>query len=351
MKIQLLVAFAGLAVILAGCKGTNEKRGDDHLEKGEYRNAINCYLDAKNRGHISDEFYDNFTLALVKAAEVEAKKDPSSSLLTGYFEQTMKNLAQVKNQEAAQKIAEAMANVGKAQSSVEGDLGTNVDGFAKIDSAIAVVQRTGGNVASVKSVRTEAENAYVARTLSDAQDEEDPVVREYNLLKIELMAPDNAQLKAALDKSRLQTRPYFLIFGENIGETPSKLIDKWGYVMALPDVKIGPSSLSGELQFWASTGNNTELDVSKIRLVSTKGDESVAQLNAKGKNWCEAEVITGPKGAEKVETKQKPFKEDKKLLNEFKCSVQISFSYSQGFVPDYIEYKDQFGIGRKYLGR
>jgi hypothetical protein len=39
------------------------------------------------------------------------------------------------------------------------------------------------------------------------------------------------------------------------------------------------------------------------------------------------------------------------LMNEFQCSVNVSFSYAKSFVPDYIEYKDEFGIGRKYLGQ
>jgi hypothetical protein len=38
-------------------------------------------------------------------------------------------------------------------------------------------------------------------------------------------------------------------------------------------------------------------------------------------------------------------------MNEFQCSVNVSFSYAKDFVPDYIEYKDEFGIGRKYLGQ
>ena len=118
--------------------------------------------------------------------------------------------------------------------------------------------------------------------------------------------------------------------------------------MAFPSIKIGATSLSGELQFWASTGNNTELDPALIKLVSVKGDSVFASGN---KCWCEAEVIVGKKGQEKVEKKQKPFTGKGKLMNEFLCSVNVSFSYPKDFVPDYVEYKDQFGVGRKYLGQ
>jgi hypothetical protein len=117
--------------------------------------------------------------------------------------------------------------------------------------------------------------------------------------------------------------------------------------MAMPTIKLTKNSLSGELQFWASTGNNTELDPSKIKLVSTDGKEVFAKGDT---GWCEAEVLVGKKGDEKIEKKQKKFKGKGKLMNEFQCSVNVSFSYPSGFVPDYIEYKDNFGIGRKYLG-
>ena len=50
----LLVLVAASAVMVAGCKGANEKRGDSYLEEGRYQNAINSYLTAKSKGKISD---------------------------------------------------------------------------------------------------------------------------------------------------------------------------------------------------------------------------------------------------------------------------------------------------------
>ena len=67
MKKFFMAALAlGVTFALTGCKGTNEKRGDEHLQEGRFRNAINSYLEAKKKGSMSDEFYDNFTLALVR---------------------------------------------------------------------------------------------------------------------------------------------------------------------------------------------------------------------------------------------------------------------------------------------
>jgi len=339
----------GVTFALTGCKGTNEKRGDEHLQEGRFRNAINSYLEAKKKGSMSDEFYDNFTLALVRAAEIEAKKDPNSDLINGYFEKAAVNLPEVKKDEVVEEYVTKLATVGKQQAAQDGiDYATVINAFAKIDSALADAQARHVAEGTVKAIRTEAENAYVARNLSDAKAESDPVVSEYQLMKLAEMAPENADVKAALNKSRVGTRGYFLIFGEQIGEPVNRRIDKWGYVMAFPTIKIAPGSLSGELQFWASTGNNTELDPSKIKLVSTDGQEVFAKGNS---GWCEAEVLVGKKGDEKIEKQKKAFKGKGKLMNEFQCSVNVSFSFGKGFVPDYVEYKDEFGIGRKYLGQ
>lgn len=346
---QLTVLLAASAFLLAGCKGTNEKRGDEHLQAGRYQNAINSYLTAKDKGKLSDEFYDNFTLAIAKRAEQESKRDPQSDLLHGLFEQAVQNLNKVNDVETAGQIAEALSTVGLNQATAEGaELGTILDGFAKIDSSISLLKRLNGDFAKVQAIRTQAENAYVARALPEALEADDLVEREYALLSIQLIAPNNAEFKEAHNKNLVKTREYFLIFGENI-PNKSPLVDKWGYVMAFPSIKIGPTSLTGELQFWASTGNNTELDPALIKLVSTKGDSAFAKMVGKG--WCDAEVIVGKGDNQKVEKKQKPFTGKGKLMNEFQCSVNVSFSYPNGFVPDYVEYKDQFGIGRKYLGQ
>ena len=341
---------AAVAFTLTGCKGTNEKRGDEHLKEGRFRNAINSYLEAKKKGKMSDEFFDNFTLALVRAGDAESKKDLTSELINNYFEKAAINIPKVKENATIEEYVKTLADIGKRQASQEGvDYATIINAFAKIDSAESIAKTRHVAESDVKSIRAEAEKNYVARNLGEATSEEDPVVSEYLLLRMAEMAPNNADIKAALNKSRKTTRGYFLIFGENVPDLSGKQrVDKWGYVMAMPTIKMTKTSLSGELQFWASTGNNTELDPSLIKLVSTDGKEVFAKGNT---GWCEAEVLVGKKGDEKVEKKQKKFKGKGKLMNEFQCSVNISFSFPAGFVPDYIEYKDNFGIGRKFLGQ
>ena len=349
-KIFIVAMAAAVAFTLTGCKGTNEKRGDEHLKEGRFRNAINSYLEAKKKGKMSDEFFDNFTLALVRAGDAESKKDLTSELINNYFEKAAINIPKVKENATIEEYVKTLADIGKRQASQEGvDYATIINAFAKIDSAESIAKTRHVAESDVKSIRAEAEKNYVARNLGEATSEEDPVVSEYLLLRMAEMAPNNADIKAALNKSRKTTRGYFLIFGENVPDLSGKQrVDKWGYVMAMPTIKMTKTSLSGELQFWASTGNNTELDPSQIKLVSTEGKEVYAKGNT---GWCEAEVLVGKKGDEKIEKKQKKFKGKGKLMNEFQCSVNISFSFPAGFVPDYIEYKDNFGIGRKFLGQ
>ena len=184
MKKFFMAALAlGVTFALTGCKGTNEKRGDEHLQEGRFRNAINSYLEAKKKGSMSDEFYDNFTLALVRAAEIEAKKDLNSDLINGYFEKASVNMPEVKKDEVVEEYVTKLATVGKQQAAQDGiDYNTVINAFAKIDSALATAQARHIAEGTVKAIRTEAENAYVARNLSDAKAESDPVVCEYQLM-------------------------------------------------------------------------------------------------------------------------------------------------------------------------
>lgn len=350
-KIFIASMAAAVAFSMVGCKSKNESRGDEHLEAGRFANAIKSYVEAAKKGDVSDEYYDNFAKALVLGAEKELKADVNSEKAEGYFDKFTEIVDKVQNTEVIQTYVNLIADQGKKQSGEEGvDFGTVVNAFAKLDSAASLAKRRGLSESSIKALRTEAENAYVSKNLGAATSESDPVVAEYQLLKLAEIAPANADVQSALNKNRKLTRGYFLIFGEQIGEPVSRRIDKYGYVMAMPTIKMGPTSLTGEIQFWASTGNNTELDPTKIKLVSADGQEVFATTTG---GWCEKEELVGPKNDQKIEKKKKPFKKNEKgkLMNEFQCSANIAFSFPKGFVPDYIEYKDVYGQGKKFLGK
>jgi hypothetical protein len=340
MNKKLLVISFGLVLALAGCKGKNESRGDEHLAEGRYMNAVNSYTAAEQSGSVSDEFYDNFTLAYVKVLGQIVKKDPMSDAIRGYVEQIEKELPKLKNPQVAEEYVNVLLEVGKAQTAVEGEYEFTLQGFRNLDSAASLAKRYNVAGTAPAQARATAEDAYVKKTITAAMAEDNLIAREYTLLTAAVVAPKNEELNKALNAVRLKTRGDFLIFEAAGIEQPSRWVNTNGYVMAFPSIAISPTGLKGELQFWGATGNNTDLEVEKIKLVSTDGKEVLATQTAVG--WCQA---SDPEGKKKDKLDKKG-----KLLNESQCSANIAFTYGADFIPDYVEYKDQYGQGRKYLG-
>jgi hypothetical protein len=155
------------------------------------------------------------------------------------------------------------------------------------------------------------------------------------------VAPQNQTLQEALNKVRIRNRGDFLIFQAVGIDNPSRWVDIYGYILAFHSLTMAPTSLKAELQVWASTGNNADFEVETIRLVSTDGREVLAKQQGVG--WCST---SDPEGKKKA-----PLDKKGKLLNEGQCSATINFTFPRGFVPDFVEYKDQYGQGRKYIGR
>jgi len=341
MNKKLLVLTFGLALALVGCKSKNESRGDEHLAEGRFMNAVRSYTAAEQAGSVSDEFYDNFTLAYVKVLGQMVKKDPMSEAIRGYVEQIEKSLPKLKNPKVAEEYVGVLVEAGKAQTAVEGEYEYTLQGFANLDSAVAIAKRYNVPGDAPVKARAAAEDAFVKKTIAAAQAEDNSVAREYTLLTANVVAPKNAELQKVLNEVRLKNRADFLIFEAAGIEQPSRWVNIYGYIMAFPSIAISPTGLKGELQVWASTGNNTDFEVGKIKLVSTDGKEVFATQTSVG--WCQSSDPMGKK-KEKLDKKGK-------LLNENQCSANIAFSYGADFIPDYVEYKDQFGLGRKYLGR
>lgn len=329
-------------------KGDQELNGDKNLEEKLCYAAVDAYMKAAKGECQSDELYDNYSRALVCAAEAAAEKKLNSTDIDYFFGLANENLAKVKDAEAVKEYVTALASVAKRQTAQEKlDYDSVVKAFAKIDSAISTARTMGVDELLVTAIRAEAENDYVAKNFPDAMSESDLVYREYKILKIAEIAPDNDEVAAALNESRKATRGEFLDFKEHVNEPVSSLIDKWGYVIAIPTIKVTSSSLSGELQVLSLIGTATEFDPQNAKVVSTDGREA----NVKGNTgWCEQEVLVGKKGEERIEKKQKAFKGRGKFMVGGKCSLNLSATYAKDFVPEYIEYKDSDGIGRKYLG-
>jgi len=339
-----MVFFPVLVVMFLGCKGKNESDGDSYYKDGKYRNAVNSYTEALRKGKISDDFYDSFVIAYASAAKQTAKKNASDDIIRSYVEQIHKNLPKSKKAAAKDSVVLALSEIGLAQVLGGFEYEYTLQGFRNLDSAINIAKRNGGSNAGIaESSRKKAEDAVVKQAIENSDGAENEIAAEYELLEAEVVAPKNAALQAALNKVRLKNRGTWMIFAEDhIGRRASRLVDKYGYIMAFPSISIGPTSASGEISIWNSTGNNVDFDVSTIKMVSTDGKE----VNAKymGGGWCNMSDHLGKMKSQ--------FKGSVgRLLSELICNAKISFTYPKGFIPDYIEVKDKDNnIGRKYFG-
>jgi len=331
------------ALLLVGCKSKAERLGDESLAADRLTNAITFYTKAEKAGDVSEEFKDNFALAYLRMAAKTAKKDPLSNVVRSYIEQINKLVLESKNPKVIEEYVTTLASIGAIQITADGEYGTILEGFSNIKNAEDFSAKNGKvGSAAIQASRNQAESKYVAGVLKNASDIENSIAKEYELLLAEVVAPDNAELKAALNTTHKKNRGDFLIFEAAGVESPSRWVNKYGYVTAFPSISISGTETKGEMQFWNSSGNNTELDGSLIKLVSTTGQETPN----KGANtgWCSGNNPLKP-------TKEKLVAGKGKLLDEGTCSIAVSFSYGSDFTPDYVEYKDQFGVGRKYLGQ
>jgi len=340
-----VVFFLVSAAMLFGCKGKNESDGDSYYKDGKYRNAVNSYTAALSKGKISDGFYDSFVIAYASAAKQTAKKNASDDIIRSYVEQIHKNLPKSKKAATKDSVVLALSEIGAAQVLGGFEYEYTLQGFRNLDSAISIAKRNGGSNAGVaESSRKKAEDAIVKQAIENSDGAENTIAAEYTLLEAEVVAPKNAALKTALNKIRMKNRGDYLLFAEEIiGQKPSRLVDKYGYVMSFPIINIGPTSTTGELAVWNSTGNNVDFDVSTIKMVSTDGKETNAKYLGGG--WC---FMSDHLGKMKSQFKGSVGR----LLSELSCQAKLSFNYPSGFIPDYVEVKDKDNnIGRKYLGQ
>jgi len=340
-----VVFFLVSAAVLFGCKGKNESDGDSYYKEGKYRNAVNSYTAALSKGKISDSFYDSFVIAYASAAKQTAKKNASDDIIRSYVEQIHKNLPKSKKAATKDSVVQALSEIGLAQAIGGFEYEYTLQGFRNLDSAISIAKRNNGsNAGLAESARKKAEDAIVKQAIENSDGAENTIAAEYTLLEAEVVAPKNAALKTALNKVRLKNRGDYLLFAEEIiGQKASRLVDKYGYVMSFPIITIGPTSTTGELAVWNSTGNNVDFDVSTIKMVSTDGKEAPAKYVGGG--WC---FMSDHLGKMKSQFKGSTGR----LLSELSCQAKLSFNYPSGFVPDYIEVKDKDNnIGRKYFGQ
>jgi hypothetical protein len=342
------ILFLISAALLFGCKGKNESDGDSYFKNEKYRNAVNSYTAALQKGKISKEFYDSFVIAYASAAKQTAKKNASDEIIRSYVEQIHKNMPNTKKEATKDSVALALSEIGFAQINGGFEYEYTLQGFNNLDSAISIGKRGKLGTAAAEAERKKAEGVIVRQAIENSDGAENTIAAEYSLLEAEVVAPKNAELQAALNKVRLKNRGDFLIFAEEIiGQRPSRLVDKYGYVLAFPILSISPTGTTGEVSVWNATGNNVSFSPSKLRLVSKTGNEVYAKFIGGG--WCSIDkVINGM-----FKATQQSFKgSEGELRTEKTCNAKVSFTHGKDFQPEYVDYKDaDNNIGRKYFGQ
>ncbi len=342
--------FVSVAFLLgfAGCKGKLESSGDSYYKEGKFRNAVNSYTNALQKGKISDEFYDSFVIAYASAAKQTSKKNRSDDLIRSYVEQIHKHLPNTKKAATLDSVVLALSEIGIGQVEDAAEYEYILQGFRNLDSAVSIAKRGGINAGNAETARKKAEATIVKQALENSSGAENEITAEYALLEAEVVAPNNPDLKKALNAIRIKNRGTWLIFAEDIiGQKASRMVDKYGYVLAVPILNISPVGTTGEISVWNSTGNNVAFVPGKLKLVSKTGDSTFAKYVGGG--WCSIDkVVNGLFKATNV-----PFKgSEGELRSEKTCNAKFSFSYKKDFIPDYVEYKDNDNnIGRKYLGQ
>ncbi len=324
MRVLHILTIAILATLLVtGCKSKREKLGDAHLEKQSYKIAVQMYLNAEEKGDVSEEFPANVSLALTGYMEEIAKRDPLSAAVSNYTEEIPKYLAKVTDPTVIGKYGTTIANITKMRIK-EGEFVPILQGFKAIDVAIDLLAKMNATNPEFETIVDETTKFYVQSVIETTKSESDYVRAEYFLLEAKTALPKNEEIQSELNKVRLKNRSNFLIFAQDVnGITPSPLVDQNAFVIAFPSLKSGKTKTSGELQMWNTSGNNASFKAKDILLVSTTGDE-VSGKRVKG--GCD------------------------KLDNEGDCAMWITWKYKKGFVPEYVLAKNGNAEGRKYLG-
>ncbi|MCL2259754.1 MAG: hypothetical protein FWC15_00195 [Fibromonadales bacterium] len=347
-KCVFFFSLAALLLGLVGCKGKNESNGDSFLKEGKYRNAVNSYTNALKKGKVSKDFYDSFVMAYTLSAKQTSKRNPGDDIIRSYIEQVHKYLPQAKKAATLDSVVAGLAEIGVAQVKSGIEYQVTLQGFRHLDSALSIAKRNNLDIRAAHAARQEAEKSIVTQAIENADGVNSDIAAEYYLLEAEVVAPNNEDLKKALDKIRFKNRNTWLIFAA-ADITPSPLVDKYGYVMYFPSINLTPTGATGDIQVWNSTGNNMPFEPNKLKIVSKTGEAVTGKYTGGG--YCDIDLVDQKTGMFKP-TKQLFKGSVGELRSEKNCYAKIAFTYARGFDPDYVEYTDSLSnIGRKYFGK
>jgi hypothetical protein len=314
-----------LAVLFTGCKNRFETRGDQFLQEGNIRNAIRAYLAAEEKGSNSRSFYDNFSLAYIRLiSEID---DPYSENISAALDLLENYLQGSSNRSVWDEYFQVIPNVANAKIATR-DFNQIYIGFDLWRKLALRSNELSFRQQEINNLYDSTATSYVRELLQSASSYENTIAQEYMLTQAEVALGAHPLLDSALRIVRKANRHTFLIFSEHASgiARPSPLIDRYGFIAAFRqgELHIRPEQIRAYIQIWNSTGMNTALDASNIRLISKIGDE--VQGTPQGSNGCRTLPLEGD------------------------CTLGVLFRFPSDFIPDYISIKNTVGEGRKYLG-
>lgn len=327
LKAILLPGLLAVSLIMIACKPKREGMGDEQLKKGQLKNAMMLYQKQLriDSGAISDEFYDNYSLTLIRSFAKAAKTDVTQGIVLTYFEEIPKYLNRAKKQEVVGEYVDVVIKAGNEKLGMD-DYQQETSGLKFLRSAVEFAKKQSIKTIEANKALADAEAAYSKLTLGRANGSDDPVVTEYYLLAGEVLLPTDATIKEALVKIRKKNLNNFLIWGPDVnGVSPAPGIDVNQYVIAFRKGEVSHSkkSLRGAVQLWNTSGNSTKLSKKHFTLIGQDGSE--------------------------IANTAKISKDCVRFDTEKDCSTRVSFKFNSSFKISHLLVKNPDGAGKKYL--
>ena len=220
MKIRKLLAVGCAISLLAltSCKSGQEKKGDEFLGKGMYKNAMKAYLQVDKSGKGSDVFNDNYALAMTRLMMQVAQKDGvQSDVIFDYTQEIPKRLEGSTNAAVVQEVVQSFCDIAKMMWELDSYRG-RLEAFRLLDNSAKLAKAANAGADIAKKTREEISAAWVKKAVADygSPSADDAVAAEYYLLEVQNLVPDNAELEAALLKVRRINRHNLLIWSPGV---------------------------------------------------------------------------------------------------------------------------------------
>ncbi len=328
------IILSGIAIVLAltGCKSAYEKQGDDHLNAGRYKKALQRYKYVTKKGNGSNNFTNSLTHAYIGAfgKDVEAGQDIEA--LYFFKDKIGKLLPKVTSSKVKAFYVETAVKAGKTLAETEDAAYVDL-GFKLFKEAV----KTEGFNANHKSVIDKIEADMTAKAIQEATDQlesakggeaQDGILADYILSKLALFVEPTDEVKTLWSEIRKVNLSTYLMYDlENLIEGgPLPRINKYGVLLAITDYKKSGNSLSVQLKAFNGTSVLFKMLPEGFKLVDKQGNE-YSPVSHKG-----------------------AFSKKKELLKmEESGVVAMTFKLQSDMEPDYIEYTSNAGVSRKYL--